>query len=326
MPCLRPLVWLVLLAACLAGRDAWAGERVVDGGHRVRWDDGLEALGENVARRLPGVRREVEAALGFEFPGGPAEVVVVSGLARIREETAASVPEWAAGVCQGSRSRIVLRADRVDVSPLNPMVSTLRHEWVHLAWSRRAGPRVRLLPLWVEEGLAEDIGGGVSVDAGAQLDLAARFGWLLKFDTITQSWPEEASDASLAYQQSLSFVRFFRKERGDDVFQKLLRQIVETPGYEASPSGSTPFDDLVYAETGSSLGYWIAVWNTRVEEQADPWFHLLWRDFQWTILIALAIVSMVFFVFFQRRRMRQIAALPDHPLPPSEPQDSPYEV
>ena len=49
-----------------------------------------------------------------------------------------------------------------------------------------------------------------------------------------------------------------------------------------------------------------------VEESADPWFHLLLRDFTWTIFILISIVALFGFYFFHRRRQRQIAELPDH--------------
>ncbi|MDF1701486.1 MAG: hypothetical protein P1V36_10055 [Planctomycetota bacterium] len=311
---LIPLLLASLILVLLAAVPALAGEATTAAGHRVRWDAGLERVGQRVVAVLPEVRAQVEEALGFPFPGGAAEIVVVRGHARIREETGAGIPDWAAGVCQGHRSLIVLRADRVDQSPLNPMVSTLRHEWVHLAWSRRAGLRARTLPRWVEEGLAEEIGGGVSVEAGAQLDFAARFGWLLDFEAITTDWPREAARASLAYKQGRSFVRFFRQDRGPAVFRELLADLADGKGIDPNRKPDTQFDQVVFARTGSPLNYWTAVWKTDVEEKADPWFHLLWRDFTGTIFIAISLVGLFAFYFMHRRRQRQIAELPDHPL------------
>ena len=305
---------LCVVALFATATLAEAGETTTAGGHRVRWDAGLDAMGERVVRTLPGIRKDVENGLGFAFPGGPAEIVLVRGLDRIREVTGAGIPEWAAGVCQGQRSLIVIRADRVDQSPLNPMEATLRHEWVHLAWSRRAGERTRLLPLWVEEGLAEDIGGGVSVEAGAQLDFAASFGWLLDFNEITTHWPRDANKASLAYKQGQSFVRYLRRERGPTVFRELLADLADARGIDAKSAPGTQFDQVVFNRTGSPLSYWTALWETDVEEKAAPWFHLLLRDFTWTIFILIAFVGLFAFYFIHRKRQRQIAELPDLPL------------
>ncbi len=308
------LLTAVVVLAC-AAPAAVAGEVTTPAGHRVRWDEGLGGMGGLAARQLPQVAQQVAAALGFPFPEGRAEIVFVRGLERIREETGAAIPPWAAGVCQGSRSRIVIRADLVDQSPLNPMVTTLRHEWVHLAWSRRARLRTRALPLWLEEGLAEDIGGGVTIESGAKLDFAARFGWLLDFETITRHWPKRAEDASLAYKQGLSFVRYFRRTHGADVFQRILKDLADGRGAEGGTAGGTPFEKVVFAHTGSTLSHWLAAWQVDVKERADPWFHLIWRDFQGTLLFVAALFSFFAFFVFRRRRSRQIEELPDDPLP-----------
>ena len=304
----------LVLALALWAAPAHAGERITEAGHKVRWDDGLESMAAHAVRILPRVRGEVEAALGFPFPGGPAEIVFVRGHDRIREETGAGIPDWAAGVCQGHRSLIVIRGDRVDRDPLNPMEATLRHEWVHLAWSRRAGLRARTLPRWVEEGLAEEIGGGVSVEAGAQLDFAASFGWLLDFEDISRTWPRDAKQASLAYKQGRSFVRYLRKELGPEIFPQLLADLADGKGIDPNRKPEEQFDQVVFQRTGSVLGYWTALWETDVEERAAPWFHLLLRDFTWTIFILIAFIGLFAFTFMHRRRQREIAELPDLPL------------
>ena len=300
------LLWAVTPAA-------WAGTATTAGGHRVRWDGGLDDVGQRVVQQLPGVRSRVDAALGFTLRGGPAEIVVVSGVDRMRGEAGHAVPDWAAGVCIGSKSRIVLRADLVDRDPLNSMITTLRHEWVHLSWSRKAGPNARRLPLWLEEGLAEDIGGGVSVEAGAQLDSAARFGWLLPFSRIESAWPSDARDASLAYKQGRSWVRFFRERTTADTMRRILGDLAEGRRYIDGPGAGSPFQQLVFAETGSTLSHWLATWSLHVEEQADPWFHLILRDFTGTVFFTIALISAGVFFFMRRRRRRQIAELPDHP-------------
>ena len=55
------------------------------------------------------------------------------------------------------------------------------HEYVHLMLSLTSIEQA----LWFEEGIAEEIGGGVSVDAGATLDYAAAFGHLIPWKDIS---------------------------------------------------------------------------------------------------------------------------------------------
>jgi len=309
-----PLVF-ALAAVLLTAAPAMAGSARSADGHLVRWDDGLESVGQRAVRQIPVIDNQVAAALGFPLQGGPAEVVIVQGYGRMRAESGASVPEWAGGVCIGSRSRIVLRADLVEgQGVLGSMITTLRHEWVHLAWSRRAGTNRRRLPLWLEEGLAEEIGGGITVDGGVQLDFAATFGTLIPFDEITKTWPSAAGRAALAYRQGRSFVQFFRDRSGWDHLQKILASLADGGGVSESPAAGTPFQELVQQYSGSPLSHWTALWRVQIEEQADPWIALLLRDFMGTVFFGIALFGLLAYWFMRRRRKRQIAELPDHPL------------
>ena len=315
VPALRAFLTLCLLsiATLMTGTVAWAGEATTPGGHRVRWDGGLDDIGNRVVASLPRVRARVAVALGFPLRGGGAEIVVVSGYDRMRSEGGREVPEWAAGVCIGSQSRIVMRADLVDRDPLNSMVTTLRHEWVHLSWSRRAGANVRELPLWVEEGLAEDVGGGISIEAGFQLDAAAKFGRLIPFSQIESTWPEDARDASLAYKEGRSWVGYFRNKAKPGTLQRILADLADGKRNADTPGAGSHFQQLVFAETGATLSHWIAAWKIKVKEEADPWFHLLLRDFTGTIFFTLGVLSLGAFYFLRRRRKRQIAELDEDP-------------
>lgn len=312
------LLLCVLLPALVAVgvRPALAGSERSAEGHLVRWDPGLDDMGRLAARQIPLIDKQVQAALGFPLRGGPAEVVIIRGHERMQAEAGTAVPEWAGGVCLGRRSRIVLRADRVEgAGLLRSMITTLRHEWVHLSWSRRAGAHHRRLPLWLEEGLAEEIGGGITVEGGVQLDFAATFGTLIPFAEIATAWPENAGRAALAYRQGRSFVQFFRDKSGWDHIQQILRVLADGGGVLEGPAAGTPFEEVVQQVSGLPLSHWTALWRVRTEEQADPWFELLLRDFMGTVFFAIALAAVLAYGFMRRKRKRQIAELPDDPLP-----------
>ncbi len=314
---MRRLLCLLIAAFVVAfAPEVRAESLTTDAGHVVRWDDGLGPLGRKVHALLPQVRKQVEQQIGFPFRGGPAEVVVVSGLARMRAEAAAGVPDWAAGVCVSSKSRIILRSDRLkDSGPVRAWPSTLRHEWVHLAWSRRAGKLKRRLPLWAEEGIAEEIGGGITIEGGAKLDFAAKWSGLIPMAEITTHWPRDSGEASLAYRQGQSFIRYFVKERSWTELHAILNALADGKGVNDSPAAGTPFAELIYEQTGVTLSTWIARWKTWLEETADPLFWLLLRDLTGTIFLLIAIVGGIAYFFLRRRRKRQIAELPDDPYP-----------
>ncbi len=309
-------ILLAVSSIALGAPDAWAGTDRSEDGHLIRWDDGLESMAKRAVRNLPLISKQVEAALGFEFRGGPAEVIFVSGYPRMRAASGVEVPQWAGGVCIGQQSRIVIRADLVENgNPLSSMITTLRHEWVHLAWSRRSSSNRRRLPLWFEEGLAEEVGGGVTVDGGLQLDFAATFGNLIPFDEITKDWPHDGGRAALAYRQGRSFVRFFRDKSGWDHIQRILAALADGGGVSESPAAGEPFDELVLQYSGSSLSHWTSIWSTQIEEEAEPWFKLIARDFMGTIFFLVGLMALVAYWFMRSKRKRQIEALPDHPMP-----------
>lgn len=283
----------------------------VEGGH-VRWDDGLEDLGRQAARALPRVRDEVARSLGWPYAGPDVEVVVVRGRARMQEEAHAQIPDWAVGAALSARAKILIRADLLHRGFGGGIVPVLRHEWVHLAWGHRAGANRRMLPLWVEEGLAEDLGGGVSIDLGSTLDLAVVFDRLLDFSNLETSFPASAQKAALAYRQSESWFRYVVDRAGWAAMQSVLGELArgEPATTDVRPT-ETPFERAIRHHTGRSVGEWQAGWRVSLEESATPWFHLLLRDFQGSILTGLALLGAVAFFFLLRRRRRQIARLPD---------------
>lgn len=307
-----PLILVVLAGVLAVGPPAWAGELTTAAGHTVRWDPGLESVGEEVVDLLPRIQREVEARLGFSFVEGPATIVVAKGLESMRAAARAHVPDWAAGVCIGQRSLIVLRADRMlPPTPSRSVATVLRHEWVHLAWARKARFHARNLPRWAEEGLAEEIGGGISVEGGAQLDYAAAWGRLIPWDELTASFPPEASRAALAYRQGASWIRYFIKQRGWEELQAVLADVAEGKGAEAGAAGRGPLDQVLLSRTQRGLDLWTAEWRVSLEEEARPWFHLLGHDIGWTLIILFSFISVGLYFTVRRKRRRAIEALPD---------------
>ncbi|MDJ0974234.1 MAG: hypothetical protein QNJ98_07230 [Planctomycetota bacterium] len=306
------LILAVLLGALVIAPAAWAGEATTSDGHVVRWDPGLERAGREVVSLLPRIEAEVERKMGFPFPKGPATIVVAKGIDSMRNAARVHVPEWAAGVCIGQRSLIVLRADRMlPPSPARSITTVLRHEWVHLAWARRAGLHVRSLPRWAEEGLAEEIGGGVSVEGGATLDYAAAWGRLIPWKDLTAGFPRESPRAALAYRQGASWIRFFLKQRGWDDLRAVLADLADGKGKEPSDTSRTPLDRVLLARTERGLDLWTAEWRVSLEEEARPWFHLLGHDVGWSLIIFFSMISVVLYFAVRRRRRAAIEALPD---------------
>ncbi|MGE0192374.1 MAG: hypothetical protein AB7T63_10075 [Planctomycetota bacterium] len=301
---------LVVVGLALAALPAQAGEATTPDGDVVRWPDGLQGMGRRVLDLVPRIRRQVAARLELPAEGPMAVVELARGVEGASGALGMPAPAWAAGVHRAGH--IVLRSDLVDAgAPLRTLETVLRHEWVHLVWWRRAGLRARLLPRWFEEGLAEHIGGGVSLDGGSELEIAAAFDHLLSFGAMTEAWPTLEYEAALAYRQSQSFVTWLGDELGWPLLRELLGHLAEGRVPEGAFETEPPFDAWVEKLTGRKLAYWIVPWHEHVVESSRPWYHLFLRDLWGTLWMALAVVAAIAFWFVRRSRRRQIDALPD---------------
>lgn len=309
--------WLVLLLA-LAGSPAvvLAEGHAPAGAMVVRWDDDVGATGPWVAERWEGLLGEARERLGVAPDLSGAELFIVRGPERLRAAARVAAPDWAGGVTV-SGQRIVVRVDgRQGERP--QLLSTLRHEAVHLLWARHAGAAARRLPLWFEEGLAEEVGGMASVLAGARLDVALGTDTLLDFETIELRWPAEAFAADLAYQQSRRWVALLTTRETWAVVPKILAHV------RADTESKTPAQALnaaLRATTGHPLSDWHADWRLALEERRDRWWLWFFVDLDGLVWTFIALVCAGAFFVLRRRRRRAIAALDDDP--PAEEDDLP---
>lgn len=327
------LVPALLLGGVLGGVGASAAPAGARDVGRVLWDDDVRGTGGRLAALWPGIVEQAEAQLGVTADLTGAEVIVVSSLARLRERARADVPGWAAGVTVGGQ-RVVLRTDTPSTLRAS-LEQTLRHEAVHLVWARHAGLRARRLPRWFEEGLAELIGGGVTVDAGARFEVAAAHDRLLEFRDLAGGFPADAYDADLAYQQSQRLVGFVVQEAGWPAVRATLAALLRQDG-PASQPGDPPdraLDLALREATGRDLGAWTAAWRHSLLERRSRWWLWLVSDVGGVVMLGMALLGLALFTRVRRRRRRQIEALPDEPeprspadsvpLPPGEPGDLP---
>jgi hypothetical protein len=304
---------VLLLTAALSASAAPCG--VADGPQatepEVRWDPDARDAGARVKARWPFVRREVAAQLGFDADLGGAEVIVVRGEERLRQVARVAAPAWAAAVTVGGQ-RIVIRAD-LPATARADLEATLRHECVHLLWARRAGPRRRVLPLWFEEGVAEHVGGGISVAAGARLDVATGTGSLLSFDDLVSIWPARPEDADLAYQQSRRWVEVLVDRAGWPGLRRVFERALAP-----APDGEAPaatFDRALREATDHPLSDWHAEWRRALDERRGKWWLWFLSDLGGLLWALAALVSVGLFFVLRRRRRRQIESLPDDPGP-----------
>jgi hypothetical protein len=107
------------------------------------------------------------------------------------------------------------------------------HELTHVLIYRAAGDNYRLVPAWLNEGLAVVHQAQPNPNYPALLKDAALAGQLYKLESLCSAFPTDPAEAELAYAESESVMRYFREQYGNSKIQELLRAYADGLGCEA---------------------------------------------------------------------------------------------
>lgn len=210
------------LESLLAGPPPTSGARF-----RLRYDGAAdEPLGVAVLRELDRAFDEYTVRLGFA-PAQPVTVVLQTAES-FRDTTRA--PDWAAAWNDGR-----IRVPVAGIGRSTPgLVRVLRHELAHSFVTARAGSSC---PTWLQEGLAQWLGGETPTRDIEMLAPRARAGTMPRLESLEAPFVGFSErDAMLAYAQSLSVVAHVAHRHGEDGLRRLLDALGEgRPAAEALP-------------------------------------------------------------------------------------------
>jgi hypothetical protein len=168
---------------------------------------------------------EFSRRLGGSLPD-PITVVLKTG-ERLSEQ---GLPEWADGVNDGE-----IRVPVQGLAAPSPrLLRVLRHELAHSFIAARTGGNC---PVWLQEGISQWLEGGDPGREDARLAALARKGGLASLVTLEGPFDDlGATDAGLAYAQSLSAVNFILVNSGEAGLVRLLSALGDRmPSEEAIP-------------------------------------------------------------------------------------------
>lgn len=123
--------------------------------------------------------------------------------------------------------RIIIDYEKMNKSGTDTLAVTLKHEVCHLLIHHYIkSPR---LPKWIDEGVCQWASEGISEmdfqKSSFALTRAVVTNRLISLRSLHYSFPKQENDLILAYAQSLSAVRFIRKEFGHDGLLNLLKNL-----------------------------------------------------------------------------------------------------
>lgn len=259
----------------------------------LEYPSGAERLARRVVELFPHLKELVEAPLGR-----PYRIDTRIVLCRNRAELVAAagteeIPVWALAVALSGRSLIAIRTIGID-GIANDLRSTLLHEMVHLVLGRIEIARGRALPLWFHEGVAEWASDSLHLGADPDLGMAALGERLIPFDELTDRFPADRTEATLAYAQSRHFVEDLARRHGGDAIGDILDR------FEAGQE----FDAAFESQLGLTRPEAEARWRQRLLP-AHPVLYVLIRSLTLFSLASLLVVA-AWWRYRQRAR-RQLA-------------------
>lgn len=174
-------------------------------------------------------------------PELPISIYVYPDTISLKEGLSSSSQEWVAGHASPEVG-VVLVSKSADGSSALDLERQIPHELMHILQYQVTGEDYKNAPAWFLEGLATYSETYPNPDLDRILKDAQTRGTLIPFDTLCQVFPVQASEASIAYAQSLSFIKFLEANYGSSLFNEIL---------DLSKSGVS-CDQIIKQSTGIS--------------------------------------------------------------------------
>lgn len=213
------LIYIILFSNNLFAADpsVLQAEHVV-----VVFEEPLRSVAEEVAKRYPSIKQDLENTFQWPVDFRPTLVLVRSGeqfqkIAGTGLIVAFAVPQ---------KKLMVIDYSKMNTSPFT-LGSTLKHELCHLLLHHYID-RQRL-PKWLDEGICQWASDGiVEVIMGSDRSVLARAGLRGKYfpmRVLDTRFPGDKASLQLAYAQSKSFVNYISREFGRDGVLHLLNNL-----------------------------------------------------------------------------------------------------
>jgi hypothetical protein len=281
------MVKVLLLLVLLPLLPAQVGVQVRKGSDSVQ-----DAVITNVEGFMAGGIRRLRG----RFPGTPnrpIRVVVHADAASMAPDVRRLLAYRSPGLALLSKDEIHIVLDHLRYNPPGDLRTVVEHELVHVLLDqhvgREAGPYV---PRWFHEGLAQVLSEALYLGIREE-DIVWRVQQhtYLSFSELTDGFPSDRDDLSLAYGQSFSFVSFLLREVG-------LETLLETA---RSCSRAKSFGVVFLGTTGKALAVYEQGWvNHVVHGSGAPYRYILRNCF--LLLLAAALPLLAFAVIRRLRR------------------------
>ena len=242
---------------------------------------GLEHDAVIVEGIIEDVAFEVKEALGFSLDYRPG-IVLITDKSAFESATGNS---YISAYALSDKGLIVMDYQRVLTKPFT-LKGTLKHEYIHLVLGRNLKTQI---PRWLNEGVAQIVSDGpaemvlsrnTSILIGASLSNR-----MIPLGDLGDSFPRPKRGMILAYEESLSFLRFIKAEFGNNAIKDILNRMA---------TGEDVHSALSYV-TGEGLNELEARWMGDLKRKAS-WISYFSNHFYELLFILAALLTIFGFL------------------------------
>ncbi len=238
--------------------------------------------GIDLARPLPALPPDVLAG------AGQIRVYLAPDEARFRDLTGGRAPDWGAGVANPDDGIIVLPVYASSRGNVQDLPRVLRHELAHVALHRYVHPAA--VPRWFSEGYATWAADQLDTEAGWILRLAFLTDRAPRLDSLVLDWPDQSTDARVAYLLTASAVDWLHDRGGERALRLFLDRWKRDGNFERA----------LRATYGLTVGQLERYWGQSVRRRYGWLLFFAQSTVAWAILAVIAVAL----VILRRRRDR----------------------
>lgn len=200
--------------------------------------------------------------------------------------TGAGYPKYASGVAYSELGLVLLTEQPRYPNERHDLLEVFRHELAHVALHDAVGHQH--VPRWFNEGFAVHASGEAVTARMQTLWTATLAGNLLPLNDLAARFPEDATEATVAYAQAADIVRYLLREHESRRFRALIERLRGEQDFEAA------LEDA-YATDLANLEY---EWREDVARRYTFWPVLLSGTMVW-------MGALVLFVWGWRKRRKR---------------------
>ena len=279
------------MACVLAATAAASPRRTLDSQHfMLYYDEGQLYQAEAVRQSAEAAFLRIQGLLGWS-PTDHIPIYLYSDRGEFRRDAGIKRQELVVGVATSADSAI-----RIDASEIFASVdSIIGHELTHIFLFRYLGSAVQSLPLWMNEGLAQEAGGSPRSAAGGAVVTAYKEQRLYRLEDLRDRFPRDDT-GHVAYDEAQDVVGYLLDRGGWPRIRAVLNQLKQGLSFEVA----------LHQGYGIDVRELDGAWRADVKSRARP---RVWGDIGSGLIVGAMLIALSWgYVTVQRKRKLQALA------------------